>query len=64
MDKIQYKAIRGERDFLYRYFVKMGGKPIGDRQFSQFIAFWLLSQGIQPEQGIPQIVNFLDKKFV
>lgn len=63
MDRIQYKAIRGERDFLYRYFVKMGGKPIGDQQFSQLLSFWLLSMGIPPQQGIPIIVNFLDKKF-
>jgi len=63
MDRIQYMAIRGERDFLYRYFLACGGKSAGEHQFNQLLPIWIMSMGIEPGFGISQIVNFLDNKF-
>jgi hypothetical protein len=64
MTKSEYKAIRGERDFLFRFYKKMGGVIPNDQQFSMFLNLWLLNTvGIHPQKGIPQIVKFLDNKF-
>lgn len=63
MDRIQYMAIRGERDFLYRYFIGCGGDKIGEQQFNQLLPAWLMQMGVHPNVGVQQIVNYLDNKF-
>lgn len=64
MTKDEYKSIRGERDFLFRFYRKSGGTITNDQQFSMFLNLWLMNfVRVHPQQGIPQIVNFLDQKF-
>lgn len=63
MDSIRYKAIRGERDFLFRYFIAMGGKRIPYRTFSQLLPQWLVTRGLDPQKGLQQIVLDLDKRY-
>lgn len=64
MTKSEYKSIRGEKDFLFRYYKKMNGSIPTDNQFATFLSMWLLNfVGVHPQQGIPQIVKFLDEKF-
>jgi len=63
MDKITYKSIRGERDFLCRYFVKESGMNIDCNTFSNLLGMWLMAMGMHSQQGKEMILNFLDKKF-
>lgn len=61
--KEKYKTIRNQKDFLYRYFLEAGGARIPESQFSVLFHTWLLRFGVNTQQSIQQIVNFLDKKF-
>ena len=63
MSRMEYLSIRGEQDFLYRYFLKCGGQHIAPQIFKTALARWLKSYNIPTQQGINQIVHYLDKKF-
>lgn len=64
MTKKEYRSIRGEKDFLFRYYKKEGGVVQSEQQFSMFLNMWLMQVvGIHPKNSIPTIVDFLDKKF-
>jgi hypothetical protein len=63
MTKTEYQSIRGEKDFLCRYFNKMSKNNLDNRMFSSLLAMWLMQIGVHPQQGIEIIVNFLDKKY-
>ena len=57
----EYQQIRTEPDFLYQYFVKSGGDPVGPKQFSQLFGTWASFLG-NPGQIIANITQFLDKQ--
>lgn len=59
----EYMSIRGEYNFLYRYFLKSGGFHMAEQQFYVLLNDWIIMQGINHRQGQSQITNFLDKKF-
>jgi hypothetical protein len=64
MEKSEYMVIRGERDFLYRYFKNCGGMDVGEQSFYVSLNAWLSSSMRQnPRIGQAKIVNFLDIKF-
>ena len=63
MTKAEYLSIRGERDFLYRYFLKCGGMQTSSQMFNNALARWLQAFGLNPYQGMDIIIVFLDKKF-
>lgn len=63
MTKTEYQSIRGEQDFLCRYFNKMSKNNLDNRMFSALLAMWLMQNSVHPQQGIEIIVNFLDKKY-
>lgn len=64
ISKVEYLSIRGERDFLYRYFLKCGGKRIAPQIFNTVLARWIRAKGVDPRQGAQIIMKFLDQKFV
>ena len=63
MTRSEYLSIRGEKDFLFRYFIKEGGKAPNYPVFASQLATWLMLNGQDPHRGFLQIVDFLDKKF-
>ncbi len=66
MTETAYKAIRGEKDFLFRYFTSESklSQPLHPQMFEQYLDVWLMVVvGIPANQGKQQILNFLDKKF-
>lgn len=64
IDRNEYMAIRGEQDFLYRYFIKCGGENIGHQAFYVHLNRWLArDKGQNVRIGQAKIVNFLDIKF-
>jgi hypothetical protein len=63
MTKPEYYSIRGERDFLHRYFIKCGGSRIPLQLFNFTLSKWLVMKGMNPQQGREQILKDLDQKF-
>lgn len=63
MDKTTYKSIRGEKDFLCRYFNKESGMNLNSQTFATYLSMWIMSMGTHPQQGINMILNFLDEKY-
>lgn len=63
MDDTRYKSIRGERDFLFRYFTLETNFNTPPQSFDQLLGVWLTAfVGVHPQQGIQTIISFLDKK--
>lgn len=63
MDKEKYKEIRGKSDFLYLYFLEMGGKRVSAQVFPQMLALWIqMTMGVTPAMGIAEITKYLDEK--
>lgn len=62
MDNTRYKSIRGEGDFLYRYFTIEANQEYPKPFFDQMLGIWLMSMHIHPQQGMLEIVKFLDEK--
>lgn len=56
-------SIRGEYNFLYRYFIKCGGSNVGEQMFYVLLNDWMQSLSIDHRRGQTVIVKFLDKKF-
>jgi len=63
MTKTEFKSIRGEKDFLLRYFNKEANTNLDIQTFSNLLSIWIMTIGIHPQQGIELILNYLDKKF-
>ena len=63
MTKTEYQSIRGEQDFLCRYFNKMSKNNLDNRVFSTMLTMWIMQIGLHPQQGVQQILNFLDKRY-
>lgn len=63
ISRSEYYSIRGEQDFLYRYFIKCGGMQTSQQLFKTTLARWIKSFGLHPQQGVDQIIKFLDQKF-
>lgn len=63
ISKQEYMAIRGEYNFLYRYFIKSGGVNTGEQMFYTLLNDWMQSKGIDHRRGQTTIVRFLDRKF-
>lgn len=63
ISRAEYLSIRGEHDFLYRYFIKCGGMKVAPQLFKTALAKWLAMKGMRPQQGIQQILKDLDQKF-
>jgi hypothetical protein len=63
ISKQEYFAIRGEYNFLYRYFLKAGGVNVGEQSFYVLLNDWMEMQGINHRKGQMMITKFLDRKF-
>lgn len=63
MEKEKYKEIRGKSNFLYLYFLEMGGKGVSAREFPQMLALWIqMTMGVTPSMGMAEITKYLDEK--
>jgi hypothetical protein len=62
MTKTEFQSIRGESDFLCRYFNKVSNSNLDNRTFSTLLSMWLMHMGLHPQEGLQIILNFLDKK--
>ncbi len=64
MTKEKYKEIRVLPNFLHIYFMEESGISLPANSFDQFFGTWLfIVNGIDPNQGVNKIINYLDKKF-
>jgi hypothetical protein len=63
MTKERYKEIRNKQNFLYLYFTENGGKVEEQLFHPALVAWFTLVIGVQFNQGVAQIVKYLDEKF-
>jgi hypothetical protein len=64
MTKDRYKEIRNLPNFLHIYFMEESGTSITPQDFNQFFTTWMFAMnGMDPNQGVQKIINFLDTKF-
>ena len=63
MTKTEFKSIRGEKDFLLRYFNKESKMNLDINTFSNYLTIWIINMGLHPQQGVELILNYLDKKY-
>jgi hypothetical protein len=41
----------------------MSKNDLDNRVFSTMLSMWIMQIGLHPQQGVQQILNFLDKKY-
>lgn len=63
MNKDLYKSIRQKDNFLFMYYLEMGGYIKNERRFKKHLSTWLLlKKGLNLQQGSIFIIKYLDQK--